>query len=110
MRAKHRVSDRAHRPEKEISDTHQDGFQAQGSRGDEFIRTLVPSGNLTCQALATLAKIFSAISGIPFHRDFTRRRALVVKWFNDNLDTLEPIQSIVTLFTEAATDKDDHKE
>jgi hypothetical protein len=44
--------------------------------------------------------VFSAITGIPFHRDFTRRRSLVIKWFNDHLARLEPSRPLFTLETE----------
>jgi hypothetical protein len=91
----HRVSDRASKPEKDISDRHQAGFVARGSRGERFIKAMIPQGNVTCHSLAILAKIFSAISGIPFHRDYTRRRALVIKWFDDHIETLRPLQTIV---------------
>jgi hypothetical protein len=99
VQPKQRVSDRAHMLEKEISDIHLGGFQLEGSRGWQFIQDLIPDGNVKCQSLIQLARVFSAISGIPFHRDYTRRRALIVKWFDDHIDELQPIQAIVTIVT-----------
>jgi hypothetical protein len=103
-RTTHRVSDRANKGEKEISDRHQAGFIPRGSRGEQFIAKLIPEGELTCHSLGTLAKIFSALSGIPFHRDYTRRRALVIKWFTDHIDVLEPFQTIVKVEAERRSD------
>jgi hypothetical protein len=95
-----RLSDRAHRPEKEISDLHLNGFSPIGSQGWEFIRDLIPDGSVTCKSLVDLAKVFSAISRIPFPRDFARRRSLVIKWFNDHLEELRPIHAILTIISE----------
>jgi hypothetical protein len=89
--------------EKDISDDHQAGFMPQGSRGEQFLRKMVPQGALTSHSLEALAKVFSAISGVPFHRDYTRRRALMIKWFNDNIAALEPIQTLVTVAVDEAS-------
>jgi hypothetical protein len=107
-RTRHRVSDRAHKLEKEISDAHLGGFTPEGSRGMQMIDDLIPDGHPTCHSLVALAKIFSSISGIPFHRDFTRRRALVIKWFDDNFDSLQVVRTIVTIATEPRKHDDEN--
>jgi hypothetical protein len=91
------VSDRIHKREGEISDMHLGVFEPEGSGGDRFLRQLSLGASLTRESLVNLAQIFSALSGVPFPRDYTRRRALVVKWFNDHLSTLEPLDGLFTV-------------
>jgi hypothetical protein len=100
-RPRQRISDRGHKAEKEISDEHLGDFDPEGSLGLQFIRRMCPSHSLTRESLVVLAQVFAVISGIPFHRDFTRRRTLVIKWFDDNLDQLEPLGALITLEAEA---------
>jgi hypothetical protein len=102
-----RISDRGHKPERQISDEHLGEFNPEGSRGMEFIESLCPSVSLTRESLIVLAQVFSVLSSVPFHRDFTRRRILVIKWFNDNVDQLEPFASLFTLETESLQPKDE---
>jgi hypothetical protein len=51
----------------------------------------------TQQSLIALVNILSIIAGVPFPRDFTRRRTLVFKWFDDHFDRLAPIASVVNI-------------
>jgi hypothetical protein len=92
-----RLSDRGHKREQEISDLHTGGFSADGSRGLRFLERICPGHNLTRESLVALGRVFSLISGVKFPRDFTRRRILVIKWFDDNIDGLEPVGSILQL-------------
>jgi hypothetical protein len=68
-----------------------DSFKAAGSDGLRFIESLCPGHNLTRESLIVLAKAFSWISGVHFPRDYTRRRDLVIKWFDNHVDALEPL-------------------
>jgi hypothetical protein len=90
-----RISDRANKPEREISDQHLGKFKPEGSRGLAFIRKLCCSEGLTREALLALAHVFSNISGVPFRRDYGRRRVLIIKWFDDNIVTLEPLATVI---------------
>jgi hypothetical protein len=72
----------------------------------QFIEEMVPTGNITVHSLVFLAKVFGSIAGITFHRDFTRRRALIIKWFDDHIEELLPIREIVTVCTESLRDID----
>jgi hypothetical protein len=94
---KGRVCDRVHKHEKEISDMHLGAFKAEGSQGDQFVQGMTGGVSLTRESLVSLAQVFSSLSGISFPRDFTRRRALVVKWFDDHVAVLEPLTKVVTL-------------
>jgi hypothetical protein len=96
-RPRERISDRAHRSEREISDGHMGGFSAEGSRGLAFIQRMCRPYRLTRESLVVLAQVFSAISGVPFRRDFTRRRTLVIKWFDDHIERLEPLGALIAL-------------
>jgi hypothetical protein len=101
IQGRQRISDRGHRREREISDEHLGEFSPEGSRGLDFIQRLCNSRSLTRESLVVLAQVFSAISCIPFHRDFTRRRSLVIKWFDDHIDRLEPLGPLFTLESES---------
>jgi hypothetical protein len=99
-RPRSRISDRGHKPEGQISDEHLGKFTPDGSRGLEFVQRMCRSYSLTRESLIVLAQVFSAISCIPFHRDFTRRRILVIKWFDDHIEDLEPLGVLFTLEAE----------
>jgi hypothetical protein len=73
----------------------------------EFLKRICHSNNLTRESLYVLAQVFSTISRVPFHRDFTRRRTLVIKWFNDHIDQLEPLGPLITLEAETTAAKPD---
>jgi hypothetical protein len=100
QRNRERISDRGHKPEKEISEEHLGKFNPEGSRGLALIQRMCHSYSLTRESLVVLAQVFSAISGIAFHRDYTRRRTLVIKWFDDNFDRLQSLGSLFTLEAE----------
>jgi hypothetical protein len=106
-RPRERISDRGHKPEKEISEEHLGDFIPEGSLGLKFIQRMCPSYSLTRESLVVLAQVFAVISGIPFHRDYTRRRTLVIKWFDDNIERLEPLGSLFTLEAESLHSRDD---
>jgi hypothetical protein len=91
------ISDRIHKREGEISDLHLGQFEPDGSQGDRFLRDIAFGVSLTRESLVSFAQLFYVISGIQFPRDYTRRRALVVKWFNDHLEELRPLGGIFTV-------------
>jgi hypothetical protein len=96
-RAKGRISDRGHDSEKEVADKHLGDFKAEGSRGQLFLKKLAPQGDITRVNLLWLGHVFSELTGVQFPRDFQRRRVLVIKWFNDNIEVFEPLQQITWL-------------
>jgi hypothetical protein len=86
-----------HKREREISDQHLGEFKPEGSLGLKFIQELCPTYSLTRESLVVLARLFSAMSSVPFPRDFTRRRGLIIKWFTDHIVELEPLGTLITL-------------
>jgi hypothetical protein len=92
-----RISDRAHQRERDIANEHQGQFDPSESRGLKFVQKLCNRTNVSLDALIQLSHVLSEVSGIRFVRDFTRRRALVIKWFDDHLEELEPLQTVITI-------------
>jgi hypothetical protein len=91
------ISDRRNKSEREISDGHAGDFAAGGSQAEAFLDRVIGDSavSLTRRSLVHLGTIFSALSGIRFYRDFTRRRVLVFRWFEDHLAELEPFVLIL---------------
>jgi hypothetical protein len=98
-RTRPQVSDRAHYPEKQIAEDHLGEFMPIGSRGLEFIERIAGTPPLTGKSLIVLARGCAFVANVWFPRDFTRRRDLVIKWFDDHIDTLEPLQAIMQIDT-----------
>jgi hypothetical protein len=93
-----RVLDRRQKLEKEISDMHEGDFVVAGSRGLKFLDAILDGEALAFdrKSLIALAMLFSAISNVRFPRDFTRRRTLIIKWFDQNLEALQPIRTVLS--------------
>jgi hypothetical protein len=89
------VSDRAHCSEREIAEDHLGEFTPIGSRGLEFIEGLSGTPYLTRKSLILLARVCARVADIRFPRDFTRRRELIIKWFDDHIDKLEPLEATI---------------
>jgi hypothetical protein len=79
---------------------------------------LVPDASLDRESLLALAKIISVLIDVPFQRMFTRRRSLIVKWFDMNLEKWEPLSFGMYLYTSPtaararrsmASTEDDHE-
>jgi hypothetical protein len=89
-----------------ISDLHMGPFTAEGSPGLRFVESLSPGHSLTRESLIIVARICSALSGVRFPRDFTRRRNLIIKWFDDHLDQLAPLGCLLSLDAEPTAGKE----
>lgn len=64
-------------------------FDPNNSRGMELIEHLTHH-QVSRHALISIATILSGIIGVPFERDFSRRKNLVIKWFDMNYDLILP--------------------
>lgn len=95
------VLDRPNKRERDISDQHMGEFRPEGSRGLAFLNERYQGSSLTRKSLIHLAMMFSVIGNLQFPRDFKRRRNLIVKWFDDNIDILEPLGTIISTEVEA---------
>jgi hypothetical protein len=93
------ISDRRNKTERQISDDHVGNFCIDGSQAESFLNRLLgdDSQGVTRKSLVLLAVIFSELSGILFYRDFSRRRVLVFKWFDDHLEALQSIAPILNI-------------
>jgi hypothetical protein len=65
-------------------------FHWENSRTAQCLRELFPFGRLTRRPLYSFATLPGALADITLNRDFTRRRELLMKWFDHNFDALEP--------------------
>jgi hypothetical protein len=83
--------------EKEVADALIGAFDSSESRGLHLIRRLSIGKELSKEQMIGLAHVFSVLAKIDFPRDFTRRRDLVVKWFDDHFEALEPLATVVHL-------------
>jgi hypothetical protein len=79
---------------------HLGKFNPEGSDGLSFLLSLCPCRNLTRESFIILAQVFSILTSISFPRDFSRRRDLVIKWFDDNLDQIRPFSPLFILEAE----------
>ena len=90
---------RSHVPEKDISMNLLNGFIAQGSKGEKLIVEMTGTqlDNLSKTALCKISDILSKLSGIKISRNILRRKDLIVKWFHDNEDKIEPFKYYVSV-------------
>jgi hypothetical protein len=76
--------------ERDIAEFRLGAFQADHSRAAQRLHALYPHGDLTRRSLYSFASLLGALAGVKLARDFTRRKDLLVKWFDDHFDALEP--------------------
>ena len=98
--ARTKVRGRSAMKEHEICETRMGKFVANGSEGELFVQSMLPPDSnvkLTRESLIVIARILSVVTGIRLMRDYTRRRSLVIKWFDENIDALRPFQHVIHL-------------
>jgi hypothetical protein len=83
--------------EKVVAEALMDSFQAAESRGWQLLTRMTRGRGLPREQMIQIARIFSLLAGIDLPRAFTRRRDLVVKWFDDNFEVLEPFMTVIHL-------------
>jgi hypothetical protein len=91
---------RSRNTELEIAKWRQGDFQADGSSGARLIEGVAGGGKLSREMMIRVAQLFSDLSGIPFQRDWTRRRDLIVKWVDDHSQALQPLADIISVVVE----------
>jgi hypothetical protein len=72
-------------------------FKVEGSRGQQFLGRFPGAEAWSLQSLVNFGRVCSSLIGIDFVRNYTRTRALVVKWLTDNYEVLEPLAGILTV-------------
>jgi hypothetical protein len=83
--------------ERDIADFHLGDFNPELSRGMSLARMVLPEGELTRRLLFSWASLLAGISHLRLPRDSTRRRDLLIKWLDENYDTLEPFVHLFEL-------------
>jgi hypothetical protein len=83
--------------EGEIAKRLQGTFKAEGSRGWQLIGQIANGEKLGRRDILKLATLFSIVSDIEFPRNMTRRRDLIVKWFDEHADGLLMWASVIKL-------------
>jgi hypothetical protein len=91
------VPNRALLREREIAVFRLGNFHADTSRAAQRLRQLYPYGELTRRSLYSLASLIGPLAGVQLPRDFTRRKDLLIKWFDDNFDDLRSYFDFFTL-------------
>jgi hypothetical protein len=91
------VPNRSVMTEHDIADARLGDFNPEGSRGEAIVRQIYPEGELTRRSLYSFASVLSALANVPLQRDLTRRKSLLVKWFDEHYSTLEPFMVFITL-------------
>jgi hypothetical protein len=92
-----RLRGRSQLSEKEIADRHLGDFKAEESRGLALLNRIYPKTAMTRHSMSALAVILSNVFDIPLERDSSRRKDLLIKWFDDHYDKLEPNMHHITL-------------
>lgn len=84
-------------PERIISMNLLDGFVVQGSRGQKLIEDItgVPLDCISKTGLCKVASIISQLIETNLSRNIYRRKDLMVKWFQDNEEKIEPYKPYI---------------
>lgn len=91
---------RHHSTEKDVAQSLQGSFEIKNSRGLKLIEELFNNrqfDTISRNSLLSLTIILSTLTQIPFPRNFSRRKALIVKWFDTNYDILSQTKPFVNL-------------
>jgi hypothetical protein len=95
-KAKSIVPSRASMSERDIAQYRLGDFQAEESRASRLMQNLY-EGSMTRRLLFSLGSLVSTLSGVRLPRDYTRRRDLLLKWFDENYDALEDYAKLFRL-------------
>jgi hypothetical protein len=90
------VPNRSKMSEREIADLRQGDFCAQESRALTLLRQKYPI-DLSRRSLYSLATVMSTLANVRLERDFARRKELLIKWFDDNYEAIEPFFQFIEL-------------
>jgi hypothetical protein len=83
--------------EREIAEMRLGEFSDQGSRGLQFLKRMFPGPDLTRDSMYSFATILGALTNVPLERAFSRRKALLIKWFGDYCHSFEPFLRFIEL-------------
>ncbi|KAK8837603.1 hypothetical protein M9Y10_036134 [Tritrichomonas musculus] len=80
-------------PEKIISRNMLQDFQIEGSRGKEVIEQMLQQKveKASRVGLIQLGNIISGLIDVKISRNHKRKKDLIIKWFDENADLIEPL-------------------
>ena len=100
---------RRHASEKAVAQNLLGDFVVKNSRGLKLIESMMGEESfdtVSRNSLLSLTTVISKFIEVPFPRNYSRRKALIVKWFDDNADEIEKAkQYIFTEFTKPKNQK-----
>lgn len=73
------------------------GFIMKGSNGEKLIEEIigVQINKISLTALIEISKLISDLTNIKFPRNYKRKKDLIVKWFDDNIDTIKSVKDYI---------------
>lgn len=88
---------RAKNSEKVISMNLLGNFNSQGSRGKNLIEEIVgfPLQQISRNGLIGIATVVGSLIHKDFPRNYSRKKDLIVKWFDDNCEQINKIKSFI---------------
>lgn len=95
--------------EKVVTRNLLNGFVSNGSRGESLVEEIMGRSikNISLNGLIQIAGIISKLINVKFERNYKRRKALIIKWFQDNEELIAPIKSNVKIVYENEITADD---
>lgn len=88
--------------ERQITELILGNFQAEGSRGYEFLVNFFGRRNqVTVNRLRSLSMVLSRVINIPISRNEKRDRRLLIRWFDIHLDQIEEVIDHVQMIKES---------
>lgn len=82
--------------EREVAEKILGDFDPEHSRGMEFILRVF-NNKYTVNRLVAYGKVISRNLNIKFPRNYRRNKDLLIKWYDMNLDVIEPFSHNVTI-------------
>lgn len=87
------------------------GFVSKGSRGENLIEEMIslPIKKISLTGLIQIANIVSNLINVKLERNYKRKKALIIKWFQENEELIIPIKNCLKIVYEVEDNKNDQK-
>lgn len=87
------------------------GFVSKGSRGEKLVEEIIshPIKKISLTGLIQVANIVSNLINVKLERNYKRKKALIIKWFQENEELIIPIKKCLKIVYEIEENKDDPK-
>lgn len=83
-----RVKDRRNCTERDITQLHLGEFEPEESPGLQLAMEFLDGCPCASQSLSIIAHLLGEMIQNPVPRDYTRKKALLIKWFDENCDDI----------------------